>query len=260
MIRITKPSAPAVLALKGAAKRDAHCQDYLQYREEYDAGRKFDFDARIYAHRMVKQVLMRAQHNKCCYCERRVNKYDDVEHFRPKACWQQGPEEPTRYPGYYALAYDWNNLLVSCDACNREFKRNLFPLAVPQQRANLHHADATQESPLLIDPALQDPEQFISFRGATPFAIDANPIGVATIETLGLNRRDDLTQQRRESLDKLTSIRETLRVLEASPPFNGRDAEINKHKNLLALAVEDSSEFAAMARAAAKNDFLPFLP
>jgi hypothetical protein len=51
-------------------------------------------------------------------------------------------------PGW--LAYDWNNLLFSCTACNTK-KRELVPLIDNKARACSHHDDITMEQPLLID-------------------------------------------------------------------------------------------------------------
>ena len=257
MIRITKPSqAPAVLTSKGTLRREEHCQDYESHRADYDAGRReFAFDKKIYGHRTVKQALMRAQHDKCCYCERKVDRYDDVEHFRPKACYQQTAGGALQTPGYYALAYDWENLLVSCAICNRSHKRNLFPLADPSRRAVLPADAIADETPLLLNPALLDPEQYITFDLEAPVAINNNPYGRATIEATGLDR-DELNNARRELLLEIFVKRDILLYLETLPPSAERDKHIRTQETFLRRVVSDANEYAGMARAAAKNDFL----
>ncbi len=47
-------------------------------------------------------TLLRAQHGKCCYCERKIDlRAGDVEHWRPKAAVQQAEDQPLESPGYY---------------------------------------------------------------------------------------------------------------------------------------------------------------
>ena len=167
MIKITKPAqAPAILLSRGIPTRSRHCDDYLLHKTEYDAGKlPFAFDGGIYGGEAVKNALIKAQHGKCCFCERKTGKDGDVEHFRPKAGCRQTPKGSLLRPGYYWLAYDWDNLLLSCSACNQRHKRNLFPLTNPGKRANSHTHDVALEAPLFLHPAQQDPEQYIfSFR------------------------------------------------------------------------------------------------
>src|SRR5690606_33652023 len=52
----------------------------------------------------VKAALKSIYHNKCAFCEQRVE-MTHVEHYRPKAI-------------YYWLAYSWDNLLIACHHCN----------------------------------------------------------------------------------------------------------------------------------------------
>ena len=57
-------------------------------------------------------------------------------------------------PGYFWLAYVWENLFFACQLCNQTFKQNLFPLANPtKRRARSHMDDLSAEEPLLIHPA-----------------------------------------------------------------------------------------------------------
>jgi uncharacterized protein (TIGR02646 family) len=109
---------------------------------EYDAGkRSFVFDAAIYGHNTVKNALIAAQHGKCCFCERKTGNDGDVEHLRPKSGWRQTAGGRLNRPGYW-LAYRWDNLFLSCSACNQRHKRDLFPLVDAAKRAKIH-ADNT---------------------------------------------------------------------------------------------------------------------
>jgi uncharacterized protein (TIGR02646 family) len=256
VIKITKPTkAPAILLSRGSRKRTGHCDDYLLHKAEYDAGKRtFAFDAAIYGSETVKHALIKAQHGKCCFCERKTGQDGDVEHFRPKAGYRQTPKGPLLRPGYYWLAYDWDNLLLACSACNQRHKRNLFPLTDPDQRATSHTDDVTQEAPLFLQPAQQDPELHIGFRKEIPYAINGSPTGKATIKALGLDR-ELLNEVRRDRLAELIFLRKVVgQEAKLSASAEGKQI-VQDAKTFLSMAVTDVGEFAAMARAAAVVDF-----
>ena len=131
---------------------------------------------------------MAAQHDKCCYCESSfsANSPGDVEHFRPKASVQQDTGEPIIYPGYYWLAYRWENLFYSCEVCNRSGKRALFPLSDVAARLSSAADPPQREEPLLIDPAVDEPRDHIRFEGPTPEGLTER--GRTTIRVLKLLR------------------------------------------------------------------------
>jgi hypothetical protein len=97
------------------------------------------------------------------------------------------------YPGYYWLAYDWNNLLFSCQRCNEEFKKNHFPLDVELTRKEYHnHPNTiTLEDRLLINPILEDPSRYFEFKDEVPVPKNNNKKGNKTIEIYGLERLND---------------------------------------------------------------------
>ncbi len=78
----------------------------------------------------------------------------------------------------------------SITICCGHFTKNLFPLADPSARATSHKDDLNSEQPLFVDPSIDDPELFISFRGEVPFAPGDNSRGKATIKGLGLDRQE----------------------------------------------------------------------
>jgi uncharacterized protein (TIGR02646 family) len=239
MIRVVKPAkAPAVLRTKGKAKR-------RELVAAYNRGeRAFVFDSKIYGHKTVKEALVRAQHDKCFLCESKIThiSHGDVEHFRPKAGYRQSEREKLEQPGYYWLAYEWSNLFLACQLCNQVFKKNLFPLADPKARATSHRKPRRREEPLFLDPTVDDPEQFISFRKEVPYPINNHPKGKATIEKLGLVRLK-LNERRLEHYDRLSVLYE---VANRVPPI----PESGRAKNLLSYYVQDPAEYASMARAA----------
>jgi len=259
MIRITRPSrAPRILTGTGAAERDKLCAQFDQEPDEYRTGRKkLTIRRTIYAAKSVKNALRTAQHGKCAFCESKVSAvaYGDIEHFRPKGGYQQDPTHQLKKPGYYWLGYEWTNLLFSCQICNQQGKKNVFPLARPSRRATSHHDDLAAEEPLLIDPATVDPEEYIGFREEVAYPRRGRRLGKITIEVLGLNR-EALREERRDYLvllRKLQSVRELLhREIIANEDLAPESwltqlCEIDAKLHSCKL---DSAEYAAMARAA----------
>jgi len=253
VIRIIRPSlAPEILRKQGKRRRDTHCSQYAREPSAYQSGDKsFSFGQAIYAASTVKDALITMQHAKCCYCERHVGEGGDIEHFRPKGDVCQEENGATLKPGYYWLAYEWNNLLLSCKECNQLYKRNLFPLVDPTKRVRSHHEadNLLQEVPLLIDMTQTDPENLIGFREEFVYAIADNVAAQKTIEVCGL-RREELNNRRRETLVNLYRCRDIVALsdqLSTSP--EGRIL-VEDTKRYLAKAIQDESEFSAMARQA----------
>ncbi|MCX6578764.1 MAG: HNH endonuclease [Candidatus Aminicenantes bacterium] len=108
----------------------------------------------------IKEYLWQWHDGKCCYCERKRDKREfDVEHFRPKA----GISDENGHPGYWWLAYEWENLFLACKSCNQEIKKTQFPLLGGSKRAFTGEDDLKLEKPVLINPVDEDPEKFIGF-------------------------------------------------------------------------------------------------
>lgn len=244
MIGIVKPKkAPAILQTKGRARR-------VQHEAEYDGGlRQFSFDAKIYGHRTVKAALIKAQHGKCFLCESKIThvSHGDVEHFRPKAGYKQDESEELQTPGYYWLAYEWDNLFLACQVCNQVFKKNLFPLADPKARATSHRKRLGREEPLFIHPSDDKPEELICFRQEVPYPINNHPKAKATIEGLGL-KRPQLNERRLEHYERLKML---YQIAYRLPPIE----ESAEARDLLEKAVRDDAEYASMIRAAVRAEF-----
>lgn len=260
MIRIRRPHpAPDILRIKGKNKRRGHSLSYTRDTANYRSGqRKFDFYSGIYGHRTVKAALTSMQHEKCAYCESKLTHiaYGDVEHFRPKGGFTQQPGDALLRPGYYWLAYEWPNLLFSCQLCNQRYKKNLFPLLDPASRATNHHDDIARESAVFIDPSAEDPETSITFRAEVARGVDPDNRGDDTIAALDLNRRE-LLERRRDRYTGQKLLFQLILVASAQPDNVqlaglARDAE-----RALSQAQADDAEYAAMVRAAVSSDFDP---
>src|ERR1044071_9994958 len=135
MIKVNRPaSIPNRLREVGEEQTKEDCTAYDAAPTSYATGAAKFPKRKYYAHSDVKRALAAYHFSKCCYCETKYPDLDnlDVEHFRPKAGVRQNLTQTTdEYPGYYWLAYEWSNLLLSCNPCNRRYKKTFFPLLDP---------------------------------------------------------------------------------------------------------------------------------
>ncbi len=151
------------------------------------------------SYQAVQPELYKRQFYKCCYCEfKEQQKYNDVEHYRPKAEADRKPGSSAGH-GYWWLAWTWQNLLFSCPTCNRSYKRTQFPLAHGSTALAATIAPPGGEKSLLLDPAGKiDPLDHIQFclipRGKLsrwePIPKNGSTLGERTIRVVGLDRPD----------------------------------------------------------------------
>ena len=249
MIRIKKPDQPPEkLANKGKLETEKNKQLFEEFEDEFRSGeRSFEFKNSIYGHKSVKNALKEAQYQKCCFCEKK-EEIGDVEHFRPKSAYQQNEGDKLSKPGYYWLAYEWDNLFFSCPKCNRSYKRNLFPLADDSKRAKSHFDNIDAEEPLFIHPRKENPEDFIEFRGTRPRAKNGNLRGKVTIEKTGINR-PFLDEDRNKAYQEVKLLYKLLNTDAIGEASKGEIQE------LLDRSVKDSAEYSAMFRCAIQDKF-----
>jgi uncharacterized protein (TIGR02646 family) len=239
VIRVQRPKrAPEVLRTRAAAARDKDCAAFAS------GATKFAFDPTIYGHPSVKKALVRAQHQKCCFCESKVTHIASghIEHYRPKGGVRQHAKDALETPGYFWLAYEWTNLLFCCEVCNSRFKKSLFPLADPATRARTPNDGLDAEEPMFVDPASDDPAAHIGFREEYPFAKGGSPRGEATWRALGL-AREPLAELRRDHLA-------TIKALQKVRDGARRPADRAEAAELLEKFSSDEGQWAAMVRAA----------
>lgn len=270
MIRIHKSTpAPAKLSGDGVAAAAQLTADFAANQLLYTSRtgvpnksvRKFDFDNSIYGDADVKQRLITDQHDKCCFCEGKFSdhSFGDVEHYRPKKAYKKRGDKKLTYPGYYWLAYDWNNLMYSCEKCNRKHKRNDFPLnnEATRKRNHLNANLLSAEDTLLINPNLEDPSIYITFNEEVPVAVANSLKGKTSIKAYGLERLNDAR------LENLKAIKIALALINLN---EGNAAEVNAAaaelkiapadlvesiiaaKQLYNFAAKDTAKFAACVR------------
>ena len=225
-----------------------------------DGTKSFTFDSSIYGHETIKTKLKETQFGKCAFCESSITHidYGDVEHFRPKGGYCQNIKSTLQKPGYYWLAYDWENLLFTCNICNRRYKKNLFPLLNPEIRA-LNHNESNKvksEKPFFVNPARENPKFLIQFKQATAIGIDKRLRGKKTIEALHLNRKgqkgiSDLYERR---LSKFEIVENTYFIATSDETDKISKARIDKAKRLMQKLRSSQNEYSAMI-----NDNFPRL-
>ena len=220
MIRLDRPTeTPRVLRNHGRAETRQNCKVYVEDPLAYDSGDLgFDFNNHIYGAPRVREVLRRIQHNKCCYCESKTSP-GRIDHFRPKGRVRQRKGGEKIHPGYYWLAYEWDNLVLACEDCNNK-KSDYFPLKEPEQRARNHLEPISRESPLLLNPYVDpDPSRHITFDGSACRPITEK--GRVTVCLLKLNR-PLLQEARKAKLDTLDVLCEVVRAPNIDDPLRRR--------------------------------------
>jgi hypothetical protein len=183
------------------------------------SGTARDIDADLY--KAQRERILRAFHGKCAYCEVLLEADQikgDVEHYRPKnkvtdaknrVVWVQPPgsERKQKHPGYYWLAYQWENLLPSCVMCNRPSKiggmligkGTRFPV---ENDAYGWDDDTTKgEKAMLLNPWNDDPNDHLGFHEATGIVATKTERGRITVEILGLNKREKLVELRKRAYE-----------------------------------------------------------
>tara|TARA_R100000935_G_C2841765_1_gene171551 strand:+ start:10735 stop:11601 length:867 start_codon:yes stop_codon:yes gene_type:complete len=208
-----------------------------------------------------KEVFSDAQHGRCGYCDVVVvgTQFCDVEHFRPKGeveildTAKQGKEQDnlsnvkgrkalrTIGTGYWWEAYSWKNYLLSCEVCNRTWKRSYFPVNFdPMLRTR--PVEGVPEDELLFHP-FEDEEPLNHFRYELDGRIRGiSPMGVATIETVGL-WRPSLVIQRKKKLATLARL-----IDEMLAPSASNELVRSHVRTILELGSDDANNFPGMTR------------
>lgn len=194
-----------------------------RHNDAIEAGQSSDVNDDVYKgerHNIKTKIYMSLDsdfHGKCAYCESSIatNQPGDIEHFRPRGKVTDVENRPIMvdkgnglepHPGYYWLAYDWKNLLLSCRNCNSRSKSkstgkligkgNRFP--VKDFRA-VRPGEEIREEPLLIHPVLEDPEEHLEVdETGIMNAKNGSEKGKTCIDIFGLNDREALQVARKE--------------------------------------------------------------
>ena len=269
MLHLVRPPKPTTFDQDIQAPRVQTEQEVRRYRDELAQGvqnpKKPEFPT---GWSKYKAAFAEAQYGKCGYCEHDVigGFPGDVEHFRPKGeVWalSENPDEWGRERpwsasvedrrhitlsdlGYWWLAYDWDNWLLSCSACNAAWKGSFFPVAT-QPRVLPPDPQAAEE-PLVLNPFDgPDPAEHLRFGGLGEVQPHHDsPLGRETIKVCGLDR----SGLRRRRLERVRSAlylaRQVREALAGQPPD---DASLYEALADFRRMGSESAEYAGVVRA-----------
>lgn len=245
MIKISKTSEAPPPLKNNASRANTDIINKLISKGHLNAT---DFDSSIYGCKDVKKQLKHDQHDKCAYCESNLTAVasGDVEHFRPKTYYQQARGGEKSATGYYWLAYDWKNLLYSCEICNRTHKKNLFPLLNPDKRADTPDKKIESEEPVLINPLTEDPEQSIGFHRHIIYG--KNRRGSETIKIIGLDR-PELNVSRDKKYKILETFSQIFKLAERAE-FENSDEMKRIVKEKIESSQQPEAEYCSMSKCA----------
>jgi uncharacterized protein (TIGR02646 family) len=123
------------------------------------------FDPALYATDSITTHLQQLNQGCCCYCESFLLVTDSgkVSHFRPVQLLDIKNDAQTAINNqcspYFSLAYQQDNLVYCCPACDEKHKAGLFPIT----GARYPETSLEHEQYLLINPYKDDPRQYIRF-------------------------------------------------------------------------------------------------
>lgn len=219
-----------------------------------------------YRHPQVKMALEKLFHDKCAYCEGAITSSGpwEVEHYRPKGRVRENKE----HPGYYWLAYTWENFVPSCQFCNGHYedkptfddpntapaagKYDQFPLFDEEHRAMEPDDPLDAEAPILLNPCKdQDCESYFLYDLLGHILAseqDTHQRAVETIRICNLDRK----RLRTHRANLVTKMVKAVQIHEAALSVRNDDptkpALIEFAQGLLAAFLDAGSEFAGTAR------------
>lgn len=217
----------------------------------------------LYRDTRIKAALEKLFHDKCAYCESRFSPGDwDVDHYRPKGRVAERPD----HPGYYWLAYKWENLYPSCKSCNQKRKDHprfdepgelpskgkldQFPVENEEQRAMVPGDNLDLEHPLLVDPCNSEPGKHFAYdiQGQIHPKEPNDRAASETIRICHLQRRR-LRDDRARTILRVSKVIETIHLAKES---GNRKIE-QELNDILSGFLASSSIFAGAARAVNEN-------
>lgn len=171
MINIKKLEEPEIL--KKNKKRWTE-----RYLELYNSGKSIPNPLKFkYREKEIKDQIRKETYDKCAYCESKISHVSpgDIEHILPKKYCKE-------------LVFEWTNLTLSCEQCNRTRKNDYYDPKDP-----------------LINPYTDNPSDHLMALGAFITHMPGDKKGELTEKVLELNRKE-LIERRKERLESLVNL------------------------------------------------------
>ncbi|MFJ4259969.1 AAA family ATPase [Pseudomonas monteilii] len=211
MLQLTKNASFKPVSITNKNRSYIQAQKIIkEYYDLLDDDKKLSrppFDESVLAGEDVISMLIKAQRQKCAYCEILLigDPRKFISHYRPLSnaiIDLQGELEV--FDRYAWFAYEWQNLLLICPECN-QYKLNLFPLAGAVSKPfSTWKAAQVQERPLLINPFTDRVKKHISF-DCEGFAVGISDEGRKTIDVINLNR-EKLRVERQKAISSTLAV------------------------------------------------------
>lgn len=242
-----------------------------------------------YSESDVKDALIELFKGKCAYCESRfLHVYSgDVEHFRPKGEIEEAT--PNKKPGYYWLASDWTNLLLSCRNCNQKLKHlifgklekktmgkmNQFPLDnnfkhIQSHKTYARKIAAEEQNRLLINPCIENPENYFKYESegvikpkkstGKDFQMAEKSIAVYVLQRMPLvQAREKVMKEINAQIQRVLEAVTNLNDCISKPALKDKrvvfDKVLKREMIRLKKFTNDDEEYAGLARQIV-NDFI----
>lgn len=95
--------------------------------------------------KVFKKAFLEFANSKCPICEKLIDEYSHIDHYRPK--------DKTLYP---FLECCYQNYMLMCPVCNSTYKKTDFPLYGKSQIRAKNKTEIVKEYPLIINPMHDD--------------------------------------------------------------------------------------------------------
>ena len=180
----------------------------------------------VWSQDYIKRDLLTMSHNKCCYCECKIDeesKYLEVEHYRPKVYFP-------------SLVVTWDNLLPSCKRCNGQ--------------KGEHNTDIDP----IVNPCYNNPKDYLNLKAYRFYPRNGEPFGKMTISILDLNNRRRMVKVRaeigfaiHEELEELVEFLDEYLKIERGNKKTRRTKQIVNGVIKLLEECQPTSEYSATA-------------
>jgi len=229
-------NCPSILSNNEARSYRNHVSEYLESRRSDIRPSRPPNE--IFKDKELSSSLKILFRKKCAYCETFITPAEgnNVDHFRP---WAGAERENGHvdFKHYCWLAFEWDNLYLTCHACARS-KKDHFPVfRVGEIRASIAKL-RRYEGPGLLDPCFDHPERHLSI-DSNGWLFGQSQRGAVTVNLLDLNRYE-LVAARRHVVEMLTEL---VKISRSKP------GELEARQNVSLLLGEDM-EFNGTARLA----------
>ena len=193
---------------------------------------------KFYKQNDIKEKLNNIYHQKCAFCEQRVEQMH-IEHYRPKK--EKGEDSYA----YYWLAFSWDNLLFACPNCNSnkgcKFKIKGIRADFRKSRTELKNINTLSaeyyniEIPLMVNPEVINPEGYIMFTQDGKIHSDDEKFDY-TINACRIDRKD-LNDQRRKIIDDFRN-----HIIAQTKYSKTKDDRLKAIKIVISMFYEDATD------------------